>query len=99
MAEVHVWTALKWQCPMCPKLFVLCSSPDHLVSHTISELTYRGQDHLIEQHHMMMQSMLFGEVSHVVVTPPVVLVDQTRPNLIDFDFARAVLGQVMEWPS
>jgi hypothetical protein len=64
----------------------------------MSELTYRGQDHLLE-HNAMLRSMLFGEVSHVVVTPPVVLIDQTRPNVIDFDFARAVLGQVMEWPS
>lgn len=89
MAEIHLWTAQKWYCPLCPTTLLLCSS-----SNSLMELTSRITDHLMT-HRMMVQHLILEDVSHVVVVPT----GGFAADLTDaesWNAARAVVGQVIE---
>lgn len=95
MAQVHLWTAIAWRCPLCPCRVVLCSNPANT---EYSELGARVLEHGME-HQMIVQEWVDRpkpyDTSHIVIEPPW---DGRAEGLegVDFDFARAVIGQVIE---
>lgn len=89
MAEIHLWTAQKWYCPLCPVTLLLCTS-----ANSLNELSGRVMDHLMT-HHIMLQSLTLEDVSHVVLVPT----GGFAADLTDsesWNAARAVVGQVIE---
>lgn len=95
MAQVHLWTAIAWRCPICPRRIVLCSNPTNT---NYSELGARILEHGMD-HRMIVQQWVDQpqgyDTTHIVLESPW----ESRPEGlagVDFDFARAVIGQVIE---